>query len=357
MRVAFITRSTLYTVPGGDTIQITQTARHIADLGVAVDIKLTDESINYADYDLLHCFNIIRPADILYHVKKSGKPFLISTILIDYSAYDKHHRKGIGRLFCYLNIDAIEYVKTIARWILGKDKLRSIDYLWKGQQNSIKLLLKNAALILPNSISEYQRLKIRYGHTPKHMVVPNGIDPSLFTRQPEIKKDELLVICVARIEGVKNQLNLIKALNNTKFKLLLIGSYSPNQYPYYKECRETAAANIEFINHVPQQLLLEFYNRAKVHVLPSWFETTGLSSLEAAAMECNIVITDKGDTRSYFKNHALYCDPASPESIYQAIETAANAPYNDGLNSLIREEYTWQQAALQTLKAYQLVLQ
>ena len=58
MKVAFITRSTLYAVPGGDTEQILQTARFLKELGVEVDLFLTTEKINYAEYDLLHVFNI-----------------------------------------------------------------------------------------------------------------------------------------------------------------------------------------------------------------------------------------------------------------------------------------------------------
>ena len=38
------------------------------------DIKLTNEKIDYSKYDLLHFFNITRPADILYHLEKSSLP-------------------------------------------------------------------------------------------------------------------------------------------------------------------------------------------------------------------------------------------------------------------------------------------
>ena len=85
MRVAIIARSTLHTVPGGDTVQAVQTARHLKDLGVTVDVKLSNEAIDYSQYDLLHFFNIIRPADILYHSKKSGKPYVVSTISVSYT--------------------------------------------------------------------------------------------------------------------------------------------------------------------------------------------------------------------------------------------------------------------------------
>ena len=188
--------------------------------------------------------------------------------------------------------------------------------------------------------------------------IPKGckklVNPGVFQYNPGVQKNNRLVLCVARIEGIKNQLNLIKALNNTGYQLLIIGSPAPNQAGYYQECRRIAADNISFIDHMPADELVAYYERAKVHVLPSWFETTGLSSIEAAAMGCNIVITDKGDTREYFENNAFYCDPSAPESILNAIDKASSAPLNEPFRQKILANYTWEHAAKQTLKAYQL---
>lgn len=356
IKVVMIARSTLYTIKGGDTIQICETARCLVELGIRVDIKLTDQFIDYRSYDLLHFFNIIRPADILYHVKRSGKPFVLSPILVDYSEFDKHHRKGpAGLLFHFMNTDNIEYIKVVGRWLLGRDRLMSTTYLWKGQRKSIEGLLRRTEMLLPNSRSEYERLATRYPVKCGHAVVVNGIESRIFHPSNAIKKDPHLVICVARVEGIKNQLNLIRALNNTPFRLLIIGAPTPNQAGYYKMCRDEAAPNIRFIEHIPQKELPDYYQRAKVHVLPSWFETTGLSSLEAGAMGCTLVITAKGDTRSYFGDDAFYCDPASPESIYKAVVAAADKPEDTLLAEKINTHYTWQQAALQTLSAYQTI--
>ncbi|NNU34512.1 glycosyltransferase family 4 protein [Mucilaginibacter sp. S1162] len=356
MRVAIIARSTLYIVPGGDTVQAVQTASQLKELGVVAEVMLANDVIDYSRYDLLHFFNIIRPADILYHSKKAGKPYVVSTILVNYSEYDKHHRKGIGALFSYLPSNSIEYIKTMARWLLGRDHLSSRSYIWKGQRKSIMEILRNAAMILPNSESEYQRLMKSYPQQVKYRVIPNGINPALFNHDSSIMKDNNMVLCVARIEGIKNQLNLIKALNNTRFKLLLIGNHSPNQQAYYDECRRIAAANIQFIDHLPQTDLVAYYQQAGVHILPSWFETTGLSSLEAAAMGCNLVITDKGDTREYFEYYAFYCDPAKPKSILAAVEEASTTVRLDSLREKILEKYTWAQAAKSTFAAYQQIL-
>ncbi len=353
-KVAMIARSTLYSIRGGDTVQVLETARHLLGLGVQVDIRLTDEVIDYAKYDLLHFFNIIRPADMLFHIKRSGKPYVVSTILIDYSEYDKYQRKGVaGLVFRFLSADTIEYVKTIARWILGKDRLMSKSYLWKGQYSSICEILKNASMLLPNSTLEYERIVARYKTKTSYRVIPNGIDDHLFLPDITIEKDPLLVICAARIEGVKNQLNLIKALNGTKYTVLLIGSPAPNQLNYDRACRQIAGQNIHFVGQVSQKELLTYYNKAKVHILPSWFETTGLSSLEAAAMGCNVVISVNGDAKEYFGPDAFYCDPANLESIRAAVEQASEAPVNHSLRKKILEQFTWQHAADSTLLAYE----
>ncbi len=130
MKVAFITRSTLYAVPGGDTEQILQTARFLKELGVEVDLFLTTEKIDYPRYDLLHVFNITRPADILFHIAKTDKPVIVSTILVDYTEYDMEHRSGLpGKLLRLFPAGANEYIKTIASCLLKKDSLRSISYL------------------------------------------------------------------------------------------------------------------------------------------------------------------------------------------------------------------------------------
>ncbi len=352
--VAMIARSTLYTIRGGDTVQVMETAKSLSRLGVTVDIKLTNEAIDYTRYDLLHFFNIIRPADILFHVKRSRKPFVLSPVLVDYSEFDKYHRAGFsGRLFRLFSAERIEYIKAVGKWLLGKDRLMSPSYLWKGQRRSIEKVLANASMLLPNSVSEYGRLSKQYPVSCAHTVVVNGIDGGVFSFDPAADKDPCLVICAARIEGIKNQLNLVKAMNNTPYTLLIIGAPAPNHLDYYSECKHIAAGNIRFIEHISQEELRNYYQRATVHVLPSWFETTGLSSLEAGSMGCNLVITDKGDARSYFGEQAFYCDPSSPESIFNAVKLAAEKPFDGLLREKIVRQYTWQQAALQTLSAYQ----
>ncbi|MBS1599283.1 MAG: glycosyltransferase family 4 protein [Bacteroidetes bacterium] len=355
MRILFISRSTLFTNTGGDTVQIIKTAEYLRTSGVSVDIRLTNEKIDYRGYDLIHFFNIIRPADILQHIIDSGKPYVVSTIFVDYSEYEKKVRRGFAKIiFSFLSADQIEYFKAIARSIKNNEKIISRKYIWWGQRKTIKYILSNAACLLPNSENEYKRLLQRYGIPQKYKVIPNAIDENVFvnTGHAQVRQDDL-IICVARIEGLKNQLNLIKAMNGSRFNVCIVGAHSTNQYKYYEECKRIAHDNIKFTGPLEREELIKYYSLAKVHILPSWFETTGLSSLEAAAMGCNIVITDKGDTREYFEDMAWYCDPQSPDSISSAIEKAAASPANEELIKKIFNHYTWKIAAKKTAVAYE----
>ncbi len=358
MKVLFIVRSTLFSNKGGDTVQVQQTASWLNKFGIDTTIRLSNESIDYKPYDLLHFFNITRPADMLVHIKASGKPYVISPIFVDYSEFDRSIRKGMaGLLFRLLPPGVLEYVKVIARSIFAHEKIVSKEYLLRGHYRSVQNILRKARILLPNSVNEYNRLLETYRIKKEYVVIPNAVD-EIFISNTAVgePRDPSLVICVGRIEGLKNQLNLIKALNNTSYQLLLIGNATTNQPGYYQECRNIASGNIRFLTFMPQEELVYWYRKAAVHVLPSWFETTGLSSLEAAAAGCKIVITDKGDTREYFGDDAVYCDPSSPDSIFKAIQQATVKDISR-LQQKIREEYTWKETARKTAGAYQSIVQ
>lgn len=356
MKVAFISRATLYSAPGGDTKQLDLTAQYLRGLGVAVDIYKASDEIDYTQYDLLHFFNIIRPANILKHIRLSGKPYVISTIFVDYGKVT-----AIGKvqklLKQFLSDDTMEYIKAIARSIKNGEKIVSPEYILKGHRASIKYIIRNASILLPNSANEYNRLHTKYGVAAQYRIIPNGINTVSVNKQyPQEDKYRNAVICMARIEPMKNQLNLIRALNGTPYQLYIHGKPSPNGAEYYQQCKLEAGANVHIEGHLGEDPLFAAYSNAKVHVLPSYFETTGLSSLEAAVMGCNIVITDRGDTRDYFQDDAWYCEPDDIDSIREAVTKAYNAPFDENFRKRILENYTWQRAAEETLAAYKQVL-
>lgn len=351
-----ISRGTLHTSPGGDTVQLEMTANHLRELGVEVDIYSVGMDVDYEKYDLLHFFNITRPDNIICHIKKNV-PYVVSTVFVDYSEYDKKKRKGIsGLLFKLLTASQIEYVKAIARFLLGSDTIKSSYFLLHGQFKSVIHVAENAKLLLPNSHSEYYRFQKAFGREFRYRKVVNAINPDVFN--PSVEPDNRYkdhILSVGRIEGRKNQLNVIKALIDTDYQLTIIGRPALNQKSYYEECLRVAEGhgNIHFIEkQLNHRDLVTIYKAARVHVLASWLETTGLVSLEAAMMDCNIVLTRKGDTEEYFQDMAYYCEPDDTISIKNAIIKAYSSPVNSRLKGLISENFTWENAARQTFDAY-----
>jgi glycosyltransferase involved in cell wall biosynthesis len=359
MNVLMISRDSLFTDAGGDTVQLTSTAKYLRELGVNVDIKLSKDVTDFANYDLVHFFNIIRPADIIVHADKLKIPYVISTIYVEYNELEKVLRKGLLKiLFNLLTPDTIEYMKCVARWLKKGDKIRSKYYLFGGHRRSVIKSLNGAALLLPNSHSEYNRLSNFYKVKRPYTVIPNAIDTEIFNTLTvhADKKYENTVVCIGRIEVRKNQLKLIESMKSLPYRLVLIGKGAPNQPDYYNECRNTAGSNVEFIDFLEQHKIASILKAAKVHVLPSWFETTGLVSLEAAVMGCNIVVTHKGDQSEYFEKYAYFCDPADTGSIRNAVRQAFEGPKSNEFRDKILNEYTWKIAAEKTLEAYKTIL-
>lgn len=356
MRVVMIMRSTAFKASGGDTVQAQATAKYLRRLGVSVDVRLTTEKIDYQQYDLMHFFNIIRPSDILFHVKHAGLPFVISPIFVNYQEYERSEYTGLRKwLSGSLSLDAMEYVKVIGRTLFNKEPLLSPDYIWKGHRASVRWLMAHCSMLLPNSGSEVQRLFDHYQTTSEYKVVYNGIDEEVF-HKPETSSERNGVLCVAQFHPSKNQLRLIRALRSTGIQLTLVGRPTINGKLYYEKCKKEAGPDVRFIDFVPQESLKDLYLKAEVHILPSWFETTGLVSLEAAAMGCKIVTTNRGDVREYFGEHAIYCDPSAGGDIKEKVQQALEGPYSPDLRDLIYEKFTWKKAAIATLEAYEKVL-
>lgn len=351
-------RSTLFSHPGGDTMQLTKTAEYLNKAEkVKVTIETVNRSIDFSMYDLIHLFNICRPADLLGVIKKANKPYIVSTIFVDFSETEQNHYKFHRRfLFKILKANGLEYLKASIRMLKGQDKLTDISYLFKGQKKAIQEIIEGAEILLPNSKSEYNRLLKTYKVEQKYKVIPNAIDINTFSfensKDNKFDKFDNAVVCVGQITPVKNQLNIIKSLSNTSYNVFIIGSPASNSISYYNECRRIASSNINFIPHLKQVELAEIFKRAKVHVLSSWFETTGLVSLEAAYSGCNIVISKKGDQQEYFKDDAFYCEPSKPNTIKSAVEKAYKSTFNTSLKNRIKEDYNWSRTAEETFKAY-----
>ena len=260
-------------------------------------------------------------------------------------------------------ISQIEYLKVIARGVLNFEINKgTIIYLLNGHKRLQRKIIRMVDVFLPNSDSEMRRVAKDFNFTSyNYVAVANAVDIHKFKYDEvqidaEFEKYKDCVLCVSRIEGRKNQLNVIKACKNLPYKFVFIGKAGANFKKYFERCKEEAGKNVSFLGQIAHDKLPQFYKLAKVHILASWMETPGLSSLEAAIMRTNIVVTKKGDTEDYFKDFAFYCEPDNLSSIKDAVEKAYNTPFDEKLLIRIKENYKWENTAQQTLDGYISVL-
>lgn len=360
MRVIIVNRSDAYEKLGGDTVQMLQTKEALVELGVTCDIVLGEQCEDlYKKYDIVHLFNI-QTEDFTYKealkVKKVNKKLVISPIWWNYE-------KLMNDLpdECYTD-KALLFKRLFGKKILiyMKNKNQKIR-----NKKRVKIL-DMADIILPNSKMEVQDLNDSFNknYNIKCKVVYNGVSDKFFNVENVEFSEELhkakfkefkYVTQVGRVEIGKNTLLTIRACKELNIPLVLVGAF-PND-KYKQMCLDEATgANVYFAGPKTTDEIIEINNYAKAHILPSYRETPGLASLEAAILGCNIVSTEVGSTREYFRDEACYCNPNNYESIKEAISEAWNNENNEELKKIIFENYTWNVAAVQTKESYEKVI-
>lgn len=363
MKVLFQSRKTLFSEPGGDTTQLLKTKEYLEKLGVEVSISL-DLTPDVSSFDIVHVFNLMRPQELYLQVlnaKKYKKKVALSTIYGPYEEYEKKGRGGLlGSLNKLLSIDKIEYLKVVARAILNWEFNKgTVIYLLKGHKRLQRKIIKMTDVFLPNSDSEMLRVAKDFAlQTYNYVSIANAVDISIFDYDkveidPEMEKFRDCILCVSRIEGRKNQLNVIRACKDLPYKFVYVGKSGANFKKYFEQCKSEANENTIFTGPIPHEKLPQLYKLARVHTLVSWMETPGLSSLEAGVMHTNIVVTRKGDPEEYFKDYAFYCEPDDLVSIREAVKAAYEAPFDENLYEHIIANYKWEDAARQTLHGYE----
>jgi len=221
-----------------------------------------------------------------------------------------------------------------------------------------KEVLSAAGVWLPNARAELERIERDFEIVRPAVVVPNAPDPSFAWAHPARFVQETgfqdFILCAARIEPRKNQLALLKAASGLGRPVVLMGRIqSPG---YWKACLMAKGVDLYHMEESPPEMVASAMAAAAVHVLPSWYETPGLASLEAALAGCQVVTTDRGTAREYFQDLVYYCDPASIDSIREAIRKALSSPPDPALREHVAHNFTWEAAARATLEGYRRLL-
>jgi len=355
MKILMLNRPDAYTKIGGDTIQMIETKKELEKFGVNIDIALGPQEIDvYRNYDIIHLFNI-QTVDFSY--KEALKIKAINKILVLSPIWWSFQEEYFKHNFTYVSVKA-----KLVGTVFGK-RLSSYAYKLKLYLSNKKAskIIQMADYIMPNSFLEFYNLLTTFGDfdLDKVKVVYNGVSKEFLTDKSFELPDELrqrgfkskeFALQVSRIEPHKNTLTTIKCCKKLNIPLVLIGNIGDSSY--FKEVSREFNENVLYLGYKNYLELLPYYYNARIHILPSYRETPGLSNLEAGSLGCGIVTTIVGTAVEYFKDFAYYCIPWDENSVERAILKCWDNPNGEALKNIIRSEYTWENAAFQTLNVY-----
>ncbi len=362
-------RIELMDVGGGDKVQIENTASELRKLGVEVDIA-TKVIKDLSKYDLVHIFQLDWTPETYFYAReahKQHKPIVLSPIhhsLKEVKEYDSKYAYGFRRVSRLLFKDQHhrDTFKNVYRALFDTRKLFPTLYsVFKGLKNMHISALKFSNVVLVQTEAEAKDLISTYGVNIKWEKVHNGVSDSFLTLNnlQNIVGETDYIVCVGRIEPRKNNLSIIEAVkelrNETKkdIKLVFVGTKSTKKHMEYIYLFDKALHEnswIKYLGKVDYSLMPSIYKYAKVSVSASWFETTGLTSLEALFCETNAVAAGER-AREYLQDLVSYCDPSSIGSIKKALknEYFADRPK---VSSQMKKNYTWKTAAQETFEVY-----
>ena len=353
MRALLVMRPDAYERFGGDTTLVEETARALRALGAEADVvsTLTPDA---RGYDVAHVFNAMRPeicGPQIEACRSSGVAVALSTVW-----FDLHEFLGRGCFYHELALKAKDPSSLERRFLAMRSRppesflsYRERTRLARDRERQARVL-RRAHVLLPNSSVEARDCMLKLGvHDVPFEVVPVGASLQAAEAWSERRSG---VLSVGRLEPRKNQTMTVLALRDAPIDLTIAGA-AHDAYP--TQMLRSWAPRVRFTGQVSEGERSRLYGAAQVHMLPSWIETVGLASIEAAAGGAHLVVSDRGPEVEYFGSDAEYADPADPESLRDALQRALQRPARSPGDSLDRRirALTWERSALATLRGYE----
>ncbi|MGD0196622.1 MAG: glycosyltransferase [Solirubrobacteraceae bacterium] len=342
-RVLLIPHEDSGTFFGGHVTQFRATLRALQEAGVDARAGTGVEALS-GDVDVVHVFGDVR--QVLRHGRPDAlvavTPIYFPLALLDGADWN---RPG----YAY---KAYKRGRHAASWLRAP---RRRYYRRRALAERARALC-DADLLLASSANEAAQLRRDIAHAPAIAVVRNCVDESMFSGDPARGRellgldDEPFVLSVARVERNKNPLALALALAPLDLPLVLVGAGGRRQ-EYYEESVKRAARRLLRVEHIEHDELRHVYAAAAVHALPSFFETTGLATLEALAAGTPVVVTDAPAQREYFGDCAQFCRPFSVRSVRHALLRALEGP--SGRELEVARSFSSQRTAQELLSAYE----
>lgn len=349
LRVLMQIRPNVFSQRGGDTAVLERLSQGLVARGIDVVVDVNGVE-SPAAFDLVHLFNFATPAitqEYANRARNAGVPYVVTTLYEDVAEF--HYQSH------YVANKLIEYVQRGQQkgsWNVTSAELAALPRAGRFPADEIA---QHAAALFPNGMGEANALRRDFPGASRIFEVPVGYEigstqgRELFERTYGVSD---FIFCVGRLESRKNQLMLLKALENSELPIVFAAggfSYQPEYEAAVRAFRRPGKTVI--LDRIDADMLSSAYAASRIHVLPSWYELPGLVSLEAASHKKNIVVTRTGTTADYVTDKAFYCTPWDSDSIESAVTAAYYAPPKQGLAEMAMS-FSWERAIDKTVEAY-----
>lgn len=321
-RVVFNTWAGAFFQPGGGEVQVLESRSALQEMGY--DVQFYNQWKPQTDIDIFHQFSI--------------------------------EEGGIYPMLAYKRLG----VKVALSTIYWGEIIESNPHFHR-----IKSLVDCADILFTNSDMESSQMERIFDVPPeKFHKTRNSIpstylsnaNPLLFPQRFGLNGDFCLV--VANVDRRKNLHLVVDACKEIGIPLVTIGHIKDSEY------FESFCSSYELHKHLgpinDTELLASAYASCRLFVLASHCETPGIAALEALSQGAQVVITQEGSTREYFKSYADYVDPQDYISIREVIKSALKVDRKEEdkeqARHLMREKYSWSQTALDIDSGYRKIL-
>jgi|GEM_PF-1526468 len=352
IRIAMQNRPNALEAPGGDTVVMQSLKRELEKLGAEVDFNFKMGDLS--GYDVVHIYNFVLPEMVKLYADnafRQNKPFIITPMYEDWPRFLNQSAKTLHIFQEYIGR------RQPKEWF--EEQAASFRRLKPHRRPDNSYSVRLAGGITPSGAREADRIKADYNFARNIVPVYLGCDilekevsSDLFIKETGLKD---FVLCVARLETRKNQLMMLKALEDEDIPVVFATGGFTYQEPYAELCRRfKRRGKTVFLGRLSEEMLVSAYKAAKVHALPSWYELPGMVSVEAAHYDCNVVASPWGTIEDYLGDYAYYCEPDDAESIRRAVMQAMNDAVKPGLKDFVKQ-FTWNNTAETTLELYRKV--
>lgn len=376
LRILLLNHNRAAEFVGGDSVQIEATAKGLRRRGHTVHVAFSNQP-DTTDVDVIHIFNARTDhalAGQLAAARQAGLPVVVSPIWISLN------QARWGSMATHAVLEQLQENPSRGEQLLKQLITRTlavncdgelIQFALAGESTTARMmriarLLEGIDVLLPNSWLELAALRRDLAwHGTEVAIAPYGVDPRQFS-DPDPEPFRQLsglrgpfVLQAGRVEAAKNPAMLLYALRDTNLPVVLAGRNDLDP-SYTNLCKKIGGDRLHLHGHMSPDMLASAYAAAAVHALPSWCETCGLVTLEAAMTGTPVVVSIAGHESEYVGSNGWYCDPANPVSIKKAVEEAMKAGKKSDRSRELQQQtfsrFNWNAMVEASERAYEIAL-